>query len=116
MASRFAQHTQLIAASGKREELIAKFLESVEMQRENADCEIMIISTAPDSANIVYLTEVWSSKDAWESARCSEPIQAWAATMPALVGAPPETTPLDVVGGNGLRQTSDGTAATRRDR
>lgn len=103
MTSRFAQHTQLLAAPGRRDELIAKFLESVEIQRENPDCEIMIVSTAPASADIVYLTEVWSSKDAWESARRSAPIQAWAAAMPALVGAPPETTPLDVVGGNGLR-------------
>ncbi len=103
MTSRFAQHTQLIAAPGKREELIAKFLEAVEIQRDNADCEIMIVSSAPDSADLVYLTEVWSSKDAWESARRSATIRAWAASMPALVGASPETTPLDVLGGVGLR-------------
>ena len=103
MTSRFAQHTRLIAAPGKREELIAKFLESVEIQRENADCEVMLVSTAPGSADIVYLTEVWSSKDAWDSARRSAPIQAWAASMPALVGGLPETTPLEVVGGKDLR-------------
>lgn len=103
MTSRFAQHTQLVAAPGKRDDLVAKFLESAEIQRENTDCEIIVVSTAPDSADVVYLTEIWSTKDSWEHARRSAPIQAWAASMPALVDAPPETTPLDVAGGKGLR-------------
>lgn len=102
MTSRFAQHTRLTAAPGKRDELVAKFLESVEIQRANPDCELMLVSTAPDSAEVVYLTEVWSSQDAWERARRSAPIRAWAASMPALVGGPPESIPLDVAGGKGL--------------
>lgn len=67
----FVQHTRLIAAPGKREELVAKFLESAEIQRDNPDCQLMLVSTAPDSADVVYLTEVWSSEDAWEQARRS---------------------------------------------
>ena len=100
--SRFAQHTRLVAAPGKRDELVARFLESAEIQRGNPDCELMIVSTAPDSADVVYLTEVWSSEDAWEQARRSAPIQAWAASMPALVSGPPESTSLQVMGGKGL--------------
>ena len=100
--SRFAQHTRLVAAPDKRNELVAKFLESVEIQRDNPDCELMLVSTAPEAAEVVYLTEVWSSEDAWEQARRSAPIQAWAASMPALVSGPPETIPLDVAGGKGL--------------
>jgi hypothetical protein len=42
----------------------------------------------PDSADVVYLTEAWSSEDAWDQARRSAPIQAWAASMPALVSVP----------------------------
>jgi quinol monooxygenase YgiN len=102
MASRFAQHTRLVAAPGKRDELVAKFLESAEIQRDNPDCELMLVSTAPDSAEVVYLTEVWSSHDAWEQARQSAAIQAWAASMPALVGGPPESIPLEMAGGKGV--------------
>lgn len=100
--SRFAQHTRLVATPGKRAELVAKFLESAEIQRDNPDCEIMLVSTAPDSADVVYLTEVWSSEDAWERARSSAAIQAWAASMPALVGGRPESIPLEVAGGKGI--------------
>jgi quinol monooxygenase YgiN len=100
--SRFAQHTRLVATPGKRDELVAKFLEAAEIQRDNPDCELMLVSTAPDSAGVVYLTEVWSSENAWERARQSPPIQAWAASMPALVGSPPDSVPLDVAGGKGI--------------
>jgi quinol monooxygenase YgiN len=102
MISRFAQHTRLIATPGKRDELAAKFLESAEIQRDNPDCQLMLVSTAPDSAGVVYLTEVWSSEDAWEQARRSAPVQAWAASMPALVSGPPESIPLEVLGGKGI--------------
>ena len=60
--SRFAQHTRLVAAPGKRDELVAKFLESAGIQRDHPNCELMLVSPTPDSADIVYLTEVWSSK------------------------------------------------------
>jgi hypothetical protein len=33
--TRFAQHTRLRARPGKRDELIAKFLEAAKMQRDN---------------------------------------------------------------------------------
>ena len=56
--SRFAQHTRLVAAPGKRDELVAKFLESAGIQRDHPNCELMLVSTTPDSADIVYLTEV----------------------------------------------------------
>jgi quinol monooxygenase YgiN len=100
--SRFAQHTRLVAAPGKREELIAKFLESTDAQRENADCELMLVSSAPDVDDVVYLTEVWSSEAAWEQTRRSPAVQAWAASMPELVAGPPDTTALTVRGGKGV--------------
>jgi quinol monooxygenase YgiN len=100
--SRFAQHTRLRAAPGKRDALIAKFIESADAQRENPDCELMIVSSSPDSEDVVYLTEVWSSEVAWDQARTSPAVQAWAASMPGLVGGPPETTALTVLGGKGL--------------
>jgi quinol monooxygenase YgiN len=99
---RFAQHTRLTAAPGQRAELVAKFLEAAEIQRGNPACELMLVSTEPGTADIVYLTEVWSSEDAWDQARHSAPIQTWATSMPGLAGAPPESTRLDLAGGKGL--------------
>jgi quinol monooxygenase YgiN len=92
-----------VATPGNRERLVAKFLEAAEIQRENPDCELMFVSTSPSDDDAVYLTEVWASEESWERARRGEAITAWSEGMPALVAGPPESTPLDPVGGKGLR-------------
>jgi quinol monooxygenase YgiN len=100
--TRFAQHSRLRAREGKRDALVAKFLEVGEVQRDNAACELMIVSTSPEDDDVVFLTEVWTSADEHERARESQEVQAWAAGMPELVAGPPEITPLVVEGGKGL--------------
>jgi quinol monooxygenase YgiN len=99
---RFAQHTRLTAAPGRRDALVAKFLEAASLQAGNEACELMLVSVAPDDADVVYLTEVWTSAERWEQARESDEIKAWSASMPALVAGPPESTPLEIAGGTGL--------------
>jgi len=99
--TRFAQPPRLRAKPGKHDELVAKFLEAAEMQRENPANELTLVSSSPDDEDVVYLTEVWTSAEEHERARESDEVQAWAADMPSLVDGPPETTPLDVAGGSG---------------
>lgn len=100
--ARFAQHSQLRGRAGKRDELVAKFLEVVDMQRDNPACELMLVSSSPEEDDVVFLTEVWTSAEDHERARQSPEVQAWAAQMPSLVAGPPETTPLVIEGGMGL--------------
>lgn len=100
--SRFAQHTRLVATSGNADRLAGKFLESVEIQRDNPACELMIVSRSPLDDDVVYLTEVWSSESEWDRARRSPVIAEWAEEMPTLVAEPPQTVRLDPLGGKGL--------------
>jgi len=100
--SRFAQHTKLVAAHGNSDRLARKFLESVEIQRENPACELMIVSRSPVDDDVVFLTEVWSSESEWDNARSSPAIAEWSKEMPSLVAEPPHTVRLDPVGGKGL--------------
>ena len=72
------------------------------MQRENPACELMIVCTSPVDADVVYLTEVWSSEAEWEEARSSPQIAKWAKDMPSLVAEAPQSVRLDPVGGKGL--------------
>jgi quinol monooxygenase YgiN len=99
---RFAQHSRLRARPGKRNELIAKFLEIPDMQADNPACELTIVSSSPEEDDVVFLTEVWTSAQAHENARESPEVQAWAAEMPSLVAGPPESTPLVIEGAMGL--------------
>ena len=77
-----------------RDELLAKFLDACEIQRDNPACELMLVSTSPDEHSAVFLTEVWASPEEYERARESPEVQVWAAEMPGLVDGPPEVTPL----------------------
>ena len=72
------------------------------MQRENAACELMLVSSSPEDDELVFLTEVWESAEDHERARTSQQVEAWAADMPSLVAGPPDTTPLVIEGGTGL--------------
>ena len=99
---RFGQHTKLVATRGNADRLASKFIESVEIQRENPACELMFVSRSPDDDNVVYLTEVWSSESEWEAARSSPAIAEWAVDMPSLVAEPPQAIRLNPVGGKGF--------------
>ena len=99
---RFAQHTRLVATGGNADRLAEKFVESAEYQRANPACELMMVCRSPSDADVVYLTEVWSSEAEWERARTSPVIDEWAREMPSLVAEPPESIRLEPVGGKGL--------------
>jgi quinol monooxygenase YgiN len=100
--SRFAQHTKLVASTGNADRLARKFLESVEIQRENPACELMIVSRSPVEDDVLFLTEVWSSESEWEKARSGPVIAEWAREMPSLVAEAPQSVRLDPLGGKGL--------------
>jgi quinol monooxygenase YgiN len=100
--TRFAQHTRLVAHPGKRDELVAKFLLAADIQAANAACELMLVSTDADAADVVYLTEVWTTREDWERATRSDEIAAWAAPMPGLVAEAPHSTELKLAGGKGV--------------
>ena len=99
---RFAQHTKLVATRGNVDRLASKFMESVEMQRVNPACELMIVSKSPEDDDAIYLTEVWSSESEWEEARNNPVIAEWAKDMPTLVAQAPQSVRLDPIGGKGL--------------
>jgi quinol monooxygenase YgiN len=99
---RFAQHTRLVASRGSADRLASKFMESVESQRTNPACELMIVWKSLEDDDVVYLTEVWSSESEWEEARSSPLIAEWASDMPALVAEAPRSVRLNPVGGKGF--------------
>ena len=99
---RFAQHTKLVATHGNADRLASKFIESVEIQRENPACELMMVCKSPVDGDVIYLTEVWSSEAEWEDARSSPVVAGWATDLATLVAEAPQSVRLDPVGGKGL--------------
>ena len=81
---------------------MAEFLEAAAIQRDNPDCEVMFVSESPVDPTVVYVTEVWTSEEAWEKATRSPQISAWAEGMSTLVADEPESIRLEPIGGKGL--------------
>jgi hypothetical protein len=71
---RFAQHTRLVSVPGKRNELVAKFLAAADIQAANLACELMLVSVDAEVAEVVYVTEIWTTRDSWEQATRSDAI------------------------------------------
>ena len=97
----FGQITRLEAAPGRADELVAKFSEAARIQDRNPACRLMFAGRSATEEDVVHLVEVWSSEEDWEQARTSEEIKVWAAEMPCLVAAPPESARFAPSGGKG---------------
>jgi quinol monooxygenase YgiN len=66
----------------------------------------MFVSKSVTDPDVVYLTEVWSSREAWERAVASDAIIARASNMAPHVERRPETIELETIGGKGLPSRS----------
>ena len=61
---KFGIYGKLIAKEGEREQLATILLEAAESMQNLDDCELYLVSVAPDDPNSVYVYEVWSSESA----------------------------------------------------
>ena len=94
-------HTTLRAAPGRREDLVAKFLEAAQIQRDNPDCQLELVSTSPTDDDLVYLTELWTSAEAHKRATEMPAIAEWSKDMPSMVAemvASEQYAPVDAIG------------------
>jgi quinol monooxygenase YgiN len=99
---RFAQQTRLLSTQGNADELVAKFIEAAELQSENRSCELMLVAKSEADDDVVYVIEIWSSESAWDEARHSNAVAAWARDLPELVAESPTSTLLTQIGGKGI--------------
>lgn len=91
---------QMLAAPGKRDELLAILGEST---ADMPGCLSYVIAKDPDNADAIWITEVWTDKDAHAASLKLPAVQAAIAkARPIIAGFPQrfETVP---VGGHGLR-------------
>jgi quinol monooxygenase YgiN len=61
---KFGIYGKLIAKEGEREQLAAILLEAAESMQNHEECELYLVSVAPEDPNAVYVYEVWTSESA----------------------------------------------------
>jgi quinol monooxygenase YgiN len=102
--AQYGLYTKFVAQAGRRDALVALLLEAARgMEGEaGAGCEVYIVNTVPSEAEAIWVTEVWSSKEA-HAASLALPgtREAIARAMPLIAGVTQQIA-VEPVGGKGL--------------
>jgi quinol monooxygenase YgiN len=98
----FGMFGKMTAVSGKRDALVTQLLRASELMNGVPGCLMYVVSTSPDDANDIWVTEIWRD-EASHGASLSMPgvRDLIKDTMPLLAGAP-EGTRFSPIGGKGL--------------
>ena len=92
---------RFIAVEGQRDSLLKILLEASGLLQDNPDCIHYLVGTSADDTS-VWVSEVWSSKEAHDAALSPENIRSLIMTARPLILDMPEGTEYAVVGGKGL--------------
>ena len=98
---RYGLYGKMRTKPGERDAFVRILLRDVEEMR-SVGCELYVLNLAQDDPDVVWVTEVWASREAHAaSLRLPTVKQAIAEGMPLLTGEF-DRVELDVVGGLGL--------------
>ena len=103
---RYGIFVKMTARPGKRDAVVAILLRDVE-KANTVGCDLYVVNLAPDSPDVIWVTEVWTSREAHRaSLQLPSVKQAIAEAMPMLTGDFKQIE-VDVVGGLGLPARPD---------
>ncbi|MCB0567835.1 MAG: antibiotic biosynthesis monooxygenase [Phaeodactylibacter sp.] len=101
--NKYGLYGKLKAQAGKGDELAAILLQAAELVRTAKGCHIYIIGKDTQDGDVIWVTEVWDSKEAHDESLKAEAVrQLIGKAMPLLDGLPEGGTELDVLGGLGI--------------
>jgi quinol monooxygenase YgiN len=92
---------KLTAKPGKREEVIGILLESGKLMDDSA-CLMYMVSEAADDPNVIYVTDLWTSKDLHRQALQAPELRGYIDKAIPLLEGMPEQTEIRPVGGTGV--------------
>ncbi|SEG88458.1 Quinol monooxygenase YgiN [Actinacidiphila yanglinensis] len=86
----FSVYGRMTALPGRGEELVAVLLEGFRVCVAGGGLLGYTVNTAMDEPDTVWLTQLWSGKDAHDATTRSEPVVAVTSRVPALLAGQPE--------------------------
>jgi len=99
---KFGMYNKFTAHPGQRDRLVEQLLSAAKLMENATGCELYIVNTSPNEADIVWVTEVWESEEDHRASLSIEGVpELIERTMP-LVAGPPEQIRVVPVGGKGL--------------
>jgi quinol monooxygenase YgiN len=103
MTPRHGIYVRFHALPGRGDELVVHLLAGIDSFSPLPACELCLVSRDPSDPDVVYVTEVWSSRADHEEFAARDDVQAFIRRVHALTAEPPRVTYMDVVSGLGLR-------------
>ena len=98
----YGSHGKFNAKPGERDTLVQYMLQAAESVRALEGCLLYIVYTAPSDPVGVYITEVWTSKEAHDDSLKLEEVRALISQVMPILDGLPEGMELQPVGGKGL--------------
>lgn len=101
--TKFGLFGQLKAKAGKGKELAAILIESANAKPPMKGCLQYLVGTDPANADVVWVSEVWETKEDHANSLKLESVKAAIAkAMPILDGMPEKGVTWEVMGGLGI--------------
>jgi quinol monooxygenase YgiN len=94
---------QFTAQPGKRDELVAILLQAAQALEANRDCIQYVVGVAAQPET-VWVTEVWTSKQAHDAALEPEDVKATIARAMPLIASISNVAEQQIAGGKGLNE------------
>ncbi len=100
--AKVGRYVQLTANEGQRDALVEHLLGAAKLLADAPGCELYVINTSPADANVVWVTEVWSSQADLDASLTIHSVKASVQRVVPLLAGPPERIDTLPVGGKGL--------------
>jgi quinol monooxygenase YgiN len=86
----FSVYGRMTALPGRRDELIALLLDGFRAGGDDCGLLVYSINTAFDDPDTLWLTQLWTDKEAHDATTRSEPVAAVTCQVPPLLAQQPE--------------------------
>jgi quinol monooxygenase YgiN len=100
--SKYGLFGKMIAQPGQRDALAAVLLEAAESLRDAPECEQYIVSVSESESDAVWVSEVWSSREAHAASLTREDVRAMIGRGRPLIAGAGERIEVVPLGGKGL--------------
>lgn len=100
-AATYGMHVRFTAKAGEGDALATLLLEAAAGTQADADCRLYLVSRDPDDADVVYVTEAWTSREAHDAALEDPATRELIGRAMPLIAGPPEASHLLPAGGKG---------------
>lgn len=102
--SRYGLFGKFIAQAGQRDALAALLLEAAALLRDAPGCEQYIVSVSEGEPEAVWVSEVWTSREAHDASLAREDVRALIGRGRPLIAGMGERFEVVPLGGHGLAE------------